>query len=498
MAGDPSTPITFDPANLPEGSPLAEAVKAATANANAPVADGDDPEALTDGKHYGDDAPFMPAPFAGGAQTFDEYDRYREAQHVEGAVNQQTWTFEMLISNVMRDDTLTAAEKAIKIRDLASDLAGRVSEAEREAVAEGIRETEYREEHAEGASDPGYFHAFRDKAGDLRWLAVHSNNYQDREGETFSAKSHGEFVEWVDRTKAFPSLRLWHMPHDIGKADMVDFDGTFMISSGTFAKEYEYIGEALKSREEAIGCSHGFQYRPQDLQGGVYQRYRSFEVSVLPMQVAANQLTAFFARGELPQMNEAKREWITELAGPELVATMETGLGELKTIADAKGVTYKEMADAVIALKDDEPPAATEAAPAPVAATEPEATPEVTEPEAGTPEPETPAETEPEAVKETAIPTEVADTLLAIVTKAMEPLAADVAEIKAKQLGTDAAVADAIRPGNAPDVAVAHSKDGAELPPEVAAALKQTIDAPEQGAKSVDPSSPYVGMLGRQ
>lgn len=198
--------------------------------------------------------------------------------------------------------------------------------------------------------DPGMLTTFKDATGRWRWIAVHSNRYVDREGEIFSERAHKAFVEEAATTGQYPALRLFHVPYDIGRADMLDYvqpEG-FVLSSGTFAPGMDDIAKRL-SAMKGLGCSHGFTFRPADFNDGVYERYRSFEVTVLPREYAANPLTVYVAGQEVPVgMSKTQKDFLTEVAGPERVALIEEGLSDLKAFADEHGLAYKSIEDRLL------------------------------------------------------------------------------------------------------------------------------------------------------
>ncbi|KKM07535.1 hypothetical protein LCGC14_1732900, partial [marine sediment metagenome] len=68
--------------------------------------------------------------FAGGAQTFAEYDDFVLAAQIERDVTTESIIFEDLSRNVMRDETLDLADKAGRIKQLATELQGRVASAQ--------------------------------------------------------------------------------------------------------------------------------------------------------------------------------------------------------------------------------------------------------------------------------------------------------------------------------------------------------------------------------
>ncbi|KKN69211.1 hypothetical protein LCGC14_0443870 [marine sediment metagenome] len=205
---------------------------------------------------------------------------------------------------------------------------------------------------AKDAGDPGSLVVFKDRDGRQRWLTIHSNEYVDREGEAFHKEAHDEFVRWVDTDKAerMPELRVFHVPGSgLGRADIVDHTSEgFMIASGTFYPQMEYVAKGLAERDD-LGVSHGFWFDPAAFHGGVYHRYRSFEVSVLPRDRAANEATGFIAGKEVPMLNEDKKAELVAVGGAAWADAVESGLSELAKEADEKGLQYKEIETRVLA-----------------------------------------------------------------------------------------------------------------------------------------------------
>jgi hypothetical protein len=194
--------------------------------------------------------------------------------------------------------------------------------------------------------DPGSMMVFRGKDGDWRWMAVHSNKFEDRTKEIFPESAHRAYVDEVWETKQFPSLRIWHIPVDIGRADFVDYDDSgFVVSSGKF---YDPAVAVKLSGMKGLGCSHGYLYRKSDLQDGVYSRYRTYEVSVLPRERAANTLTAFFAGEEVPMLTPDRKEFLTALVGEEKAAQIEEGVRALTAVATERGLSYKSLEERLL------------------------------------------------------------------------------------------------------------------------------------------------------
>lgn len=194
----------------------------------------------------------------------------------------------------------------------------------------------------------GTFRAFKSTDGSWRWLAVYSNNFVDKTGETFPAASHKDFVGWVDQTQRFPELWDWHVPLRMGKADLVDYDAEAGMA---VAAGYFYAGKETEAENLAVmgdlGVSHGYEYGEKDLQtDGTYRRYRTFEISPLPRARAANEVTLFLPelRQEDLMLTAEKRDHLVKVHGEKAVATLEAQMLAASKDMKSLGVSFKDFA----------------------------------------------------------------------------------------------------------------------------------------------------------
>jgi len=196
---------------------------------------------------------------------------------------------------------------------------------------------------------------FKDKSGAWRWVAVHSNKFYDREREVFPEAAHIAYSEWVQRTKMYPALRLFHVPVDIGVADFIDYADGFMLSSGTFKDGMEDAAKRLAGMKD-LACSHGFHYPVEDFQDGVYHSYRTFEISILPAESASNRLTAVFAEEEVPMgLSGKQREFLSNVLTDETLERVEGSLKNLADEAGREGLSYKDIAARLVTEHQEEP-----------------------------------------------------------------------------------------------------------------------------------------------
>lgn len=447
--------------------------------------------------------------YSGGAKTFADWDQYNDAQRVQGAVEGEMSVFDMISSNIRSDTEMDARAKAQAIQSLAGELDTRLAAAAADAEAENAGQRAV-------TNDPGMMTAFKDNSGNWRWFAIHTNRYEDRAREIFPEAAHKAFVEQAYRTKQFPTLRLFHVPYDIGMTDVIDYTSEgFMVSSGTFTPGMEDIAERLAGMK-GLGCSHGFLYSTKDFHDGVYERYRTFEVTVLPHGAAANLLTAYFAGEEVPvAMNKAQRDFLTEVAGSERVALIERGLEGLKAYADEQGIRYKALEETILEQRtetqeapvDTTTTATEEQAPAAVAAATPPGE-EEQEPAATAEAPAQPAADEPPTVTDeeadeaqkamaAAAPNiDFIEGMKAAFAQANAPLVAQVEALQQEVAGLkatrDEQMADAIRPKIGPTTTGVPSSTTGAAPTE---AESEAVKAAQETPPAAEIGGPVGGYI---
>lgn len=187
------------------------------------------------------------------------------------------------------------------------------------------------------------------KAIGNHWFAVHSNAFQDKEGEYFPQAAIDAYIERLDRKEvAMPRLWFWHLPLDSGGADTVFRVDKMVVSAGHFDDTptgnlfREYYGKT----KEAFRVSHGFRYPAGSKQAGVYHYFDTFEISPLPAHAAANEYTEFSTK-EVNQLTvpEEKRNVLIKAFGEkkasELLSLVEQQSKELV----AANIAYKEQHD---------------------------------------------------------------------------------------------------------------------------------------------------------
>lgn len=221
------------------------------------------------------------------------------------------------------------------------------SHIKRHAAAAGV---ELSAKDAEVATGPGMFWLTKQADGRTRYVAVATNRYEDVDGELFSEKAHRWYVDQANKSALFPELRLWHHPAaKIGQSDAVTYDEAsgFRVSTGLIDEGMEHVAEKLAKIPD-LGMSHGYVYGYADLgDDGVYDRYFSFEESVLPMRFAANHGTAFTVRQEDNMaLDDKQRAFFVDVLGEDAVTAIESSNATAaKDLIDA-GVRFKAALDA--------------------------------------------------------------------------------------------------------------------------------------------------------
>lgn len=200
------------------------------------------------------------------------------------------------------------------------------------------------------AGDGLKFYAVKDANGDarLRFMAVVSNNFKDRDSEIITEAAHHEYVDWATRESVYPELWLWHSGAKSrwGQVDWLDVSDGFLVASGLVDLGKEYIAHNLEKEAtngHPSGVSHGFLCVKS---GGEISRYRTFEISPLSMDAAANEWTGFnVINGESMSFTAARKKWLHESAGVpmEAIETFEASAETLAKELKSRGVEYKDV-----------------------------------------------------------------------------------------------------------------------------------------------------------
>lgn len=189
------------------------------------------------------------------------------------------------------------------------------------------------------------FTVTKDVNGEWTWRAVWSNDFKDRDDEILRRSAHDKYVARLDAGLVpMPSLWYWHTKGtQHGTATWVGRVGHMMLAVGTFddnAMAKAFIEHYQKERN---GVSHGFTYPKWAKKDGVYEDYNTFEISPLPLKVAANPYT--FQEVIMADVNPEKQAHLELILGKEEANRLLSSADEYgKQLADA-GVNFKAFED---------------------------------------------------------------------------------------------------------------------------------------------------------
>lgn len=183
------------------------------------------------------------------------------------------------------------------------------------------------------------------KVAGNHWLAVYSNNFQDRDKELFTEAAIDRYIERVDaKTVPLPELWVWHAGKNtaIGSADWIGRHGHFTMAAGQF-----YGGEAAKAAKsyyarhaKDTGISHGFTFPASQFDGKHFHEFNTFEISLLPRGAEANWYTSLEGVKEMA-LNDEKQKYMEEVFGKEHAARILADWDKRGKTLEENGVDYK-------------------------------------------------------------------------------------------------------------------------------------------------------------
>jgi hypothetical protein len=313
-----------------------------------------------------------------GATSYAELEDMKDAAETELEIQDAISNFPMLVRNIMWDSEIE--NKADAVNSVADELGKIISDNEkaREKEAEVDNdETEVDNEvsfidqvktyvketfpflFSEKKEDTGFM-VWKESDDSWKWAARYSNNFRDRDTppEIISGDSHRRFVELVDKGLApYPELWLWHgKDWKIGEATWVAYDEVgedvgFAVAAGHFMPGCEQVAEKLLEQKD-VRVSHGMPIetiKRDDDDDTIIVEHETREISPLPAEVAANELTGFVTikKEQAMAIPEEKRNVLINDWGmkPELLARLESMNSEDADEALGKGMEHKDTED---------------------------------------------------------------------------------------------------------------------------------------------------------
>jgi len=284
------------------------------------------------------------APY-GGSLSFDELDAYLETQEKIEHMESVTWQFRMIIENILTNPEVGFDEKSTMIQVAAEVYKMKLTEVDDKEVGfvEKLKEliTGKKKEQLPDST----MGVIQTKDGSYRWFGHFTNNYKDREGDIISEEAHKEYVAYLKANPdRMPLFRTWHIPGtDREKeADFVDYFDGFMIASGPLTdKEAEQLEKAIAYDDGQTGMSHGmFVLQRDPVAKNIITRYRTFEVSDLPLANAANGFTGINVKEV--SMTKDKLERLKASIGEEAANKVLDQITDNKEVLEELGVESKE------------------------------------------------------------------------------------------------------------------------------------------------------------
>lgn len=328
-----------------------------------------------------DDAPAQEKMYSPGATSFADLDAAEAARKERWRLQELVDGFGMLSQNILRNEMID--DKPAAIAALVGELAARMltgEATERKALERKATEqpdpapAETKESDSAGSvlgDQASGVLVWKERGGAMRWLGTHTNHYIDRDNppDILSAEAHQRFADRVAKgIDPAPELWIWHAPAPVGTADYLAWDDRgFLISSGTVAPEWEPAVKAITESGEVLGMSHGMPLEsirrdPNDPR--IILDYRSKEISILPLDKAANLLTTFATEEAMEKgLRSDQRQRLVGMMGEDGVKQLESEIERKAKTASAKGLESKETSQSEAEAEAD----AFDETPAPVA-----------------------------------------------------------------------------------------------------------------------------------
>lgn len=193
------------------------------------------------------------------------------------------------------------------------------------------------------AENKSAFHVFKGLDNEWRWFAWVSNKWRDREGEILTDAAHKDYIQFLNAApERAPELWLWHTPGTAhtNKADWWDYQSGFLMFSGVLTPDE---AARYKGDDTPLGMSHGFWKYEQI--GQYITKYRTFEVTILPLDRAANAHTAFHIMEAqmTKEFDPRQRAFLVGKLGEAKVAELEADTEKQAAVLEAAGTDWKTL-----------------------------------------------------------------------------------------------------------------------------------------------------------
>ena len=212
----------------------------------------------------------------------------------------------------------------------------------------------------------------RQADGQIRWFAMPAcTAVLNRSGEIDSRALFDSFVEYVERTDAYPELDFFHLGERVllGKADWIARDGFLYCASGTFYDTpiARAAAQSLEDNPDYWGLSIAYlpTREPEMLRSADGVEIPVFNVginrfiSLLPEDTAASIFTSISTKEEVNRMNKKMKEALEKLTGKDadLLKQFEEIIDDKNRQASEPGVVNRQQAPASEAAPAAQTPA---------------------------------------------------------------------------------------------------------------------------------------------
>lgn len=191
-------------------------------------------------------------------------------------------------------------------------------------------------------------------------MCMFSNKYRDRDyfaapkrgGQIISDAAHRNYVKFLDENPELaPELWSLHIPgtERRRRAHWWDYDGAIVYAEFELDEDEAAGVKAFADLYEP-GLSHGFYMTKYDKEFDVIEEYYSYEISILPLEWAANPWTTFeLIRKELDEnmgkFTPERRAALVALHGEKFVQALEQKGDQLRNLLDELEIDNKELSD---------------------------------------------------------------------------------------------------------------------------------------------------------
>ena len=312
--------------------------------------------------------------YYGGAISFAELDSYLETQEDIEHFESVTYQFRSIVENILWDSRVPTSDKAGMIA-AATEVYKMKLTAREKGFGEKVKEflTDFiKGKKQYPTEEHNSLEVITNKEdGSKRWFGRWSNNYKDREGEIISEEAHKEFVAYLKQyPDRMPAFWIWHTKGTsrAADADFVEYFDGFMVASGPLtAKEAEQLEKSIAYDNGKTGMSHGMFVLERDPERKeIITKYRTFEISDLPLENAANGFTSITSTKEV-KMTDEKFNRLAATIGDDAAKKVIDQIGESKESLAQAGIESKEGEVAEILDKlEADPVEVTEPEPEPV------------------------------------------------------------------------------------------------------------------------------------